>query len=327
MRRLGFILVALLFGGLYLGPSLYLDFNGIDSTATVVDKEERIDRGRRSSSLDWWRRLDVVVEYQPAEQSLPHRSSIRVDEGTYDRLQVGDTVRIRYQPEQWMRDFILLSPQARLEHQSTLQLFEPLLSPQGRVALLGGLLLVLLVLAGRARTRPGRAVFFALAALAGAALLLFQVRPAALFDTGGPRVSATATVRAVASITDRPASRRGRRSGSGPNMRKMAQPIERVQLDVGEGGSTVLAVDDIDARSVPGLAVGSRVAVMYPPDRPREARNVDATRTHTTINRLDMLAQYSLVIGFSLILILVGWLWERRRRGRQRLPLPQPRGP
>ena len=110
-------------------------------------------------------------------------------------------------------------------------------------------------------------------------------------------------------------------------MRKMAQPIERVQLDVGEGGSTVLAVDDIDAGSVPGLAVGSRVAVMYPPDRPREARIVDATRTHTTINRLDMLAQYSLVIGFSLILILVGWLWERRRRGRRRLPLPQPRGP
>lgn len=328
MRRLGCLLQLVfgvfVIGGLYLAPSLYLDLKGIAAPGTVVEKEEQIERGRQRS-LSWWRRLAVVVEYQPPEQSLPSRTLIRVDEATYDRLQVGNRVQVRYQPEQWMRDFILLYPQARLAHQTLLTDVASLGSGPGLSALLGLLLVGLLALARKVRTPAVRAAFLTLAVLDLGAFLVFTIRPAVLFERAGPRETATATVRAVDRITTRPVrSRRGRGSRG---LRQMWGPIDRVQLELEVDGTTVVAVDDIDAGSMAGLEVGSAVAVSYPEGYPREARMVDAKRTHIAINRLNVIAVSGTYIGFALLLVLIGFLWERRRRRRRRLSLPQSPGP
>ena len=328
MRRVGCLLkwvfTVLIFGGLYFGPSVYLDAKGIVGPGTVVEKQEQIDRGRRT--LSWWRRLQVVVEYQPPGQTLPSRTSIAVDEVTYDGLQVGESVRVRYQPEQWMRDFLLLGPQARLEHQSTLTIVEMVLSSIGAVALLGVLLLALITLARKVRSAPARRAILALALLDLAALALVAMRPAFLFDRDGPRVTATAVVRDVERFTERPRGR-GRGRGRMEGLREMWGPFDRVELEVADGGQTVVAVDDIDVGSLPGLEVGSRVAVSYPPGSPREARIVEATRRHVSLNRLNVIVVFGQYLGCLFVFVLVGFIWDRARRRRRRLPLPQRQGP
>ena len=68
-------------------------------------------------------------------------------------------------------------------------------------------------------------------------------------------------------------------------------PYQVVQLRLVPGGATdsVLAVDEVDAGSVPSLAPGAVVRVRYQPAAPREAMLVDGTRTFRQRNRFHFL--------------------------------------
>ncbi len=233
MRRIGCLLqlvVFLLLVGIWVAPSVYLDTRGIVGPGTVVEKHEEIDRYRRS--LSWGRRLSILVEYQPPEQDAPSRASISVDEATYDRLQIGDTVRVRYQPTQWMRDFLLLNLQARLAHQSTLTTALLVVDSTLLLAIFGLLLLFLIAAAIKARSTTMRLGLITLAVLDLGAVAILALGPAVRSEQGGPRTTAVATVRSVERFTKRPASSGRRRGGRQSASRELWGPFDRVQLEV-----------------------------------------------------------------------------------------------
>jgi len=318
MRRIGCLLqlvVFMLLVGMWVAPSVYLDTRGIVGPGTVVEKHEDIDRYRRS--LSWGRRLNILVEYQPPEQDAPSRAAISVDEATYDRLQIGDTVRVRYQPTQWLRDFLLLNLQARLEHQSTLTTVLLFVDSTLLLAIFGLLLLFLIGAAIKARSPSMRVAVITVAVLDLGAVALLAMWPTIRSDQGGERSTAMATVRNVERFTKRPASPGRRRGARLSASRELWGPFDRVQLEVESGGRTVVAVDDIDADSVPGLAVGAQVAVAYPQQNPREARIVDATRRHVLLNLLGFIVVPTLYIGvllaIALLLLVARRAWRRRQ--------------
>ncbi len=87
--------------GPILGGALYLQRYGIVTEGQVVDKEESINSTARNNN--WTRRLQITVSYIPRDQTYPNEAVIGVDRPTFDRLIVGSTVAVRYQPEPWMR--------------------------------------------------------------------------------------------------------------------------------------------------------------------------------------------------------------------------------
>jgi hypothetical protein len=94
-------------------------------------------------------------------------------------------------------------------------------------------------------------------------------------------------------------------------------PYDVVQLRLLPAGGTdsVLAVDEVDAASVPALAPGALVRVRHPPGAPREAMLVNATRTFRQRNRFHFLF---LVLAWGAISVAAGLAW--RMRGRRAAP-------
>lgn len=87
------VLPLLLFTAAVLGGSLYLDHNGIDVPAVIVDKKEEIsiyDTGV------WARNLAVVITYQARGMASQTESQISVDASLYDQMHIGGAVEVRY---------------------------------------------------------------------------------------------------------------------------------------------------------------------------------------------------------------------------------------
>lgn len=297
--------------GPLLASSIYLDRNGVLGPGVVTGKDENITPSSRSNS--WFRRLAVTVDYQPHDQSWPETITVGVDSATYDRLRVGSDVRVRYQPEQRWRQFPLVS--ARLENQSTLT-FLAIMADSDWVPIALGLVAIALFFSLiSVSTMPRRIVLGTLLVLNIAAIIVFSIRPAMLFDTGRPRLTTMASVRDVERITMDPGTPD---SPSTPLLR----PFDRVEIELdpqGDGGM-VVAVDDIDVGSWSALESGAPVEVSYPVDNPREARIVGATRHHRVINWLDIPLTFVLygvaIVGLSL-LGYIGRMLFRRLRDRR----------
>ena len=146
----------------------------------------------------------MTVSYQPHDQSWPETVTLGVDAATFDRLRIGSDVRVRYQPDQRLRQFPLVS--ARLEDQSTLS-FLAIMGESGGPPIVLGLLAIVLFFSMIIVSRmPIRIVLGMLLVVNIGAIVVFSIRPAVLFEAGQTRLTATASVRSVERITMDPGS-------------------------------------------------------------------------------------------------------------------------
>jgi disulfide bond formation protein DsbB len=293
-RWLGLVVLALLLVGSVLGLSLYLDRWGIVAPGEVLAKQETITVASRQTG-GWSRRTALVVRYQAADRRAPQTTSFTVDPATYDRLTVGAPLAVRYPPNRFLRDLVLV-PTARPAEQSTWSWLRAILPPwlvhAAPLALIG---LLLFVFWRALRGRVGGLGWVLAAYLLGAAV--FLVAPAPQLGGADRRQTATATVQAIHPVQYvlRP------RSGATRNAVRVFQPYELVELQFVPAGRTepVVAVEAVDTDSVPGLAAGQVVAMTYAANDPRGAQLVGGRRTYAWKNLLGL-------AGVGLILAVVG---------------------
>jgi hypothetical protein len=133
----------------------------------------------------------------------------------------------------------------------------------------------------------------------------------------GPWRESTAVVRDVNHITEY--SLRGR---SGASVSQLRWPFNIVQLDFTPEGrtGTVIAVDVVEAASVPGLKNGDSVRITWPEDDPRSAKIVGARPGAPWANWFYALAETMVIYAalVALFILIVGIIWRRWRRSLEK---------
>jgi hypothetical protein len=296
---IGLAFFALLLSPL-IGPPLYVEVAGPVVSGTLVAKREAID----VLSGTWMRRAFVDVRYRPRGEDEPEVTGIAVDLGTYDRLHVGDAVQVRYAPNRTLRQIGSLTV-ARLASQLPLGSFFARLGNYAVGLMLGiGVWLALLWAWSKWRRGWLAAAIFGL--MAGGALYLGSGwQPPA---PGGPLLPGSAEIRATHQVTRIWESRRS--SGE-----QAVQPYTIVELAFVPQGAAdpVVAVDLVDAGSVPALEKGASVPISYSARDPRRAHIDGATRTYSWKN-LRSFGLIALIVG---VLLVFGWRSARRRAARR----------
>ncbi|AHG91731.1 hypothetical protein J421_4194 [Gemmatirosa kalamazoonensis] len=280
---------------LVLGPSLWLDANGHVSRARVERKREDV---RIASDGAWTRAF--LLDVAPAGETSPITPTVSVDEARYDRLRVGDTVRVRT---------VACCPIfARLADRSTLDWMRdlaPMVLHGGRwvIWLVGGI--AVLAFAGR----RGTAFLLAAAVAWGvAALALDRATPGPLPNDGPLR--AAARVHAVRTVEY--ALSTSRRDDF-----ELPQPYDVAELAFvpAPGADTVVAVDAVDDGTMPQLVMGGTVPVRFDPARPRAATIDGGDRSYVDRNRPLFIA---IVGGVFALATLIGLILTRKQPRRRR---------
>jgi hypothetical protein len=242
----GLTLVAMFYAG-----SLYLDAAGLVAPATVESKDERITYTSRGT-IGWNRSLWATVRFTGNDG--PTQGGLWLDAATFDALRPGAPIDVRY--VSWFPHI------ARPASASTRSLvpWRWLV----RAALAGGTGIAIGLLLRR-RSPLLMFLTFAAAIVAGVTWLVLPAPWLPALDA--PVRTAQAEVRRLETVTR--SFINGRRADI-----PAPQPWELVELQfVPEGGDQpVVAVDGVDAGSVPGLAIGARVPVSYNARDPRDAR-------------------------------------------------------
>lgn len=282
-----------------LAASLWLDTHGETVTGTVTGKREEI-HAEHAPTGGWYSRRFLVVDI-PRLSAVGLQASVSVDSAAYAAADEGDRVRVRYPS--------CCPIFARLEGRTTREVAweaarEFASNPVLDWVLVGA---VALVLASRIATPI--VALTGLAWLAAGLLFLFPARP--------PRVpagvEATARVAGIETVSQSP-SRVRHRSRQSFHPERLRVPYQLVQLRLVPPGATdsVLAVDEVDAGSVPSLEPGAVVKVRYQPAAPREAMLVEATRTFRQRNRFHFLFLVLAVGGLGVAAALASRLRRRR---------------
>jgi hypothetical protein len=303
MRALFWILRAVAVLALPLvGFSLWLDTHGTTAVGTVTGKDERIGI-EHDPTGGWYLRRYLVLEVP--ELTSGFRPSVWVDSTEFDRIRVGDRVTVRY---------ISCCPiYSRLASHSTRSAVWEAARELGSDPELDWLALGSIALIIAARLASIVVLGTGLAWLWAAVVFLFPARPPRLV-TG---VETTARVTGIDLVDESPVRRVSRSYGFRSHPERLTVPYQIVQLRFVPAGrtDTVLAVDEVDAGSVPKLDFDARLRVRYDPKAPREALLVDARRTFLERNRFHFLF---MVLGCVAIGTAMGMTW--RLRGRRRAP-------
>jgi hypothetical protein len=296
------LLKLVLYGSLLVAPllaaSLWLDAYGETVTGSVTGKREEI-HAENEPTGGWHSRRFLEVDI-PRLAAVGLQASVRVDSAEYAGIQRGAHVRVRY---------LSCCPIfARLDGRTTRQVSMEAVREFASSRVLDWVLAGFVVLVVAARIAMPIVLVAGVAWLGAGLLLLFPGRPPRV-PTG---VEATARVAGIVTVSESPRRTRHRsRSSSHPE--RLTVPYQVVQLRLVPGGATdsVLAVDEVDAGSVPSLAPGAVVTVRYRPATPREAMLVEGTRTFRQRNRFHFLF---LVLGVGGIGIAAGLAWRLRGR-------------
>jgi hypothetical protein len=294
---------ALLLGGLLVGGSVWLDRRGERVVAPVQAKNERVTlRNDPQGSWYRWYELGVGVGNSGA---APWVATIEVPEERYDSIRIGDSVEVRYLPQ--------LPLFARAADRSTAVVAR---EAAQRVGIIPLLLWIACGVAGIwIAARIGTPVVLAvgLAWMAAGFPVLLRA-PVPVIPSASETSARVTAVTLVAKSPERSRTRRRGRARASASIRRLEVPYQVVQLRLAPGGGadTVLALDAVDSGSVPGLAVGADLRVRYDPERPREARLAEGTRSFIERNRYHYLPA---AIGIPVIGVLagLGFRWRRRR--------------
>lgn len=301
---IGFLFFAILLIPL-IGPAVYIEVGGKSAPATITEKRETI----RMLTDSWSRNLLVATRFETPGIDEPVETTIRVNAATYDSLHVGDAVRLRYVLYPFLRDFGNIAS-ARLESQP----------PFGSYTAIGGSFLTWffvgaaiclglgVAFAKRPRWWFGLPLF---ALVIGGALYIGSGWPSPA--PAGPRATGSATVRNTREITRVWGGRRTQSEAA-------VQPYTIVELSFVPEGRTdpVVAVDMIDAGSVPELGENAVVPISYSVANPRWAQIAGANRTYYWKN----LRTFGLIAVVVAAALLFSWLFRARSVRRRRGVLP-----
>ncbi|HEY0735223.1 MAG TPA: hypothetical protein VGD69_09990 [Herpetosiphonaceae bacterium] len=305
MRRIGsclgtlfrYMVVALMIA-LFVTPPLIVDVAGEVAPGAVVAKREVI----RKITTSWERNLYVDVRYRPHDATETEVIALAVDAATYDRFHTGDETEVRYTPHPLLRR---LSPIGftRLQDQSSLAALVARFGSSVSVWLAGVVLWFVLWFVW-SKWRSGLLMW--LLVLSGIAGLFSSIsdwpdQPPEDLITGSATVQ---NIRRVDVILE------GRRRSN----TEAVQPYDIVELRFVPEGRTdpVVAVDMLDAESLPNLAVEATVPIRYSAQNPRWAQIEGGSRTFYWKNLLFIVA---IVLGL-LGILAISWLFNRRRRRR-----------
>jgi hypothetical protein len=270
---------------LFYAGSLYLDAAGVVAAAHVESKDEHINYTPRSPG-GWTRSLWATVRFTGADG--PTQAVLWLDAATFDALRPGSPIDVRY--VSWFPHI------ARPASESTRSLVPWRWLVRGGFA--GGAGVAIWLLLRRRSPLLMAATFFA-AFIAGA---MWLVLPAPWLPALDPPVlTAEAEVLRFRTVTR--SFLDGRRTDVAA-----PQPWDLVELRfVPEGrDQPVVAVDGVDAGSVPGLAIGSRVPVSYNLRDPRDAR-LPGPRTYRW-REWRLLGEYAV----SLVVVVAGFYFLRK---------------
>jgi hypothetical protein len=318
MRLVPVSLLFLVVAGLspFLLTAWLREHRGLNITGKVTRKQETV--WHSTFENDVMRTVMITVSYFPPGRSWPAEKSIHLPLKRYDELNRGDVVRMRYLLEQDLPPYPLL-------HSLYRSGFLPIASADGRSVFTGGLdlipelplrlvcgvaaLLVVLWLWKKSRI-PGSGLAMVFCFLLAIAALSFSEIPRPMSALQGAVLTAKASVQNEWTIDQIFASRK---SNSSPV--PLDQPVQYVALEfVPEGRrEPVVAVDNIDARSIPDLKVGQLLEIQYERADPRSARLVAGTRTfwNRNLRGLAIWGAAWLVLGAAAIVI---WAIFSRRR-------------
>lgn len=279
-----------------IGPALYLEFAGAQTSGAITAKQEKIT----FTSNVWTRQLVIDVRYQPTYADRTVTTGISVDTTTYDRLCLGEAVQLRYIPHPLFEQLHGVGS-ARLGSQQPMGAFVARLGPFLLGVIIGvGVWLALLF--AWSKWKHWSLALALLISMLGTTIYLGSdwPRPA----PAGAQAHAQATVRSVHRI-ERVWG--GRRTAS----EEAVQPYTIVELGFVPAGRTdpVVAIDMIDADSVPGVEVGATVPVRYSVDEPRWVQIDGAVRTYYWKN----LRTFGLLSLLILALLCGSWGIRRWR--------------
>ena len=296
---------------LVLAALLYVELTHDTVQATVIGKRERIERN--VTTAQWVRQPEARVLYMVDFRN--YERWIALDIQTYDDTRLGAQIDVRYvsfNPD-WARLASDSTLTALLQRTNLWQIFTWLV-------LAGGV-----VFAFRAqrewglkrwwmlpRSLPRRLLVF------GAVVLWVQIVAAGYFPPPQPAVSdiqrsgsAEARLRAVTTITQ--VGGGARETGNSLPI-GLPQGFERLELVFIPDGwdDPVVAVDEVDVGSAGSLSSGMTVDINYAPDKPRDARILQGTRTHRWKNPLVIQG----LIGLATVAVIGAPLAVRAYRGR-----------
>lgn len=302
MRRFFGLFWFVLIVGAIIGYSLYLDNAGIVTSGKVSAKQETIS----VHAGDWTRHLLLQVQFQVPGERLPRYAQGNVDLVTYDRTQIGDGVLVRYLPSSVLHQLVLI-PTSRLASDTTFSLPADSYGPLERVIGVTLLLVLLLVLAVKTKNRIAKIVFIALGSIAFGYFLFPRQTPA----PAGNIQSANAKVAHISTVTHILEGRRKRGMAT-------SQPYDIVQLNFTpqERSESVVAVDEIDHDSIPGLSAGETLPIQYQSDQPRIARILGGARTFPEQARMSFVVNTG---AMFLFLWFVHWLHNMIRSKARRM--------
>ena len=248
----------------------------------------------------WSYSLNVPREF------LPRYAQGNIDAVTYDRTRIGDTMQVRYLPSPLLHQLVII-PTSRIAGISTFSLTTDYYAPLKRGIGVIIPLALLWILATKAHSNVAGTLFLFLGSLAFGYFLFPRKMPAPTGNTESTR----ATVSRVSTITRILEGRRRRGMTT-------SQPYDIVQLSFTPRGRTesVLAVDEIDHDSIPGLSPGDTLPIQYQSDQPRTVRILDGQRTFPEKARLTFFVNSG---AMFLFLLLVQWIRTAIRAKARRL--------
>ncbi len=288
---------------------------GVDLTGTVIRKQETV--WHSTFETDITRSTRVTVSYVPPGRAWPADQTVTLPLERYDEINRGTVLHLRYLLERDLPDSPLLHslyrsgflPVASVDGQSVFRIGRDLL-PQLPVRFLGGVAALIFVLWLWHKWQiPGGVLAIVICFLGALAVMSFWEIPHPMPPLEGALLTGRATVQNEWTIDKVFVSRNSANSWS------LDRPVQYVSLEfVPESRrEPVVAVDNIDAGSIPNLQAGQSLAVQYERANPRNARLVAGTRTFwkKNLRGLAITAVIWIVLG-GLALIL--WKGFRRRR-------------
>ena len=284
----GFFVCA--FAGILFWPK-YVDANGGVAPGVISQKNESV----RIHYGEWYRSFEIIATYEISGQRFEHRAGCNVDEGTYDSLHVGNGVTVHYLLNMLSQPFF---PVTHLSPCSTLASVNANPAVMTNLAVAFAALLVILFLWRVVRVRlagwlliPWAGVFFFY-------FCMPRLEPAP--DQPRPAKAMVQSIDKITNLLETDDSR-------GISLQ---HPYEIVRFKFSPEGmdTPVVGVDKIDAGSIPNLKENQTVDVFYDAGHPRIARLQGGTRLFPGQARTTVLLTCGAIMGFLLVLGMVGWL-------------------
>ncbi len=291
------------------------DHRGVDVSGKVTRKQETVWHSTFENDIT--RVATVTVSYLPPGRSWPAEQAVTLPLERYDQINRGDVLRVRYLLEQDLPDYRLLHslyrsgflPVASVDGRTVFRAWRDLLAqvPVRSICVIAALIFALWL--WYQLRIPGAVFAIVICVLAALGAITFSEIPHPMPALQGALLAGTARVQNEWSIDKVFSSRNSRTSWD------LEQPVQYVALEfVPEGRrEPVVAADNVDVGSIPGLRIGGSLAVQYEQANPRNARLVTGTRRfwQKNLRGLAITAAVWIVLG-GVAIALWGGLSRRR---------------